>query len=171
MAVIVLIGIAGCRWRILSLQSVSQFSSFLLRHTNDVRHDSGIDPEQVLPASRIGRVTNGLHLPRPRPSWPQQRVRCDTFKSQKNFTYFQQHFFLLLSFRYQINAKTELARRFRDKSPLENHHAEMAMCILDDVNLFRHLSSSQQKEIKEVGNLSVLRTKMSGPAFNLVSES
>eukprot|EP00094_Tigriopus_californicus_P001779 TCALIF_01720-PA protein Name:"Similar to Pde9a High affinity cGMP-specific 3',5'-cyclic phosphodiesterase 9A (Mus musculus)" AED:0.11 eAED:0.11 QI:0/0.85/0.75/0.87/1/1/8/156/331 len=62
---------------------------------------------------------------------------------------------------YQINAKTELARRFRDKSPLENHHAEMASCILDDVNLFQHLSLSQQKEIKEDITFLILSTDMS----------
>lgn len=35
--------------------------------------------------------------------------------------------------RYQINAQTELAIRYNDISPLENHHAAVAFEILSQV--------------------------------------
>lgn len=34
---------------------------------------------------------------------------------------------------YQINARTELAIRYNDKSPLENHHCAVAFQILEKV--------------------------------------
>lgn len=40
---------------------------------------------------------------------------------------------LLTHCRYQINAKTELAIRYNDISPLENHRAAVAFEILSQV--------------------------------------
>lgn len=81
-----------------------------------------------------------------------------------------------LSFRLQINARTELALRYNDISPLENHHCAVAFQILQRVrppssascwnqltrvsnrfflvsqresNIFRNLSSDQYKRIRE----------------------
>ena len=41
----------------------------------------------------------------------------------------------LFSYSYQINARTELAIRYNDKSPLENHHCAVAFEILDKVRM------------------------------------
>ena len=38
-------------------------------------------------------------------------------------------------FSYQINAKTELAIRYNDISPLENHHCAIAFQILEKVRV------------------------------------
>ena len=40
---------------------------------------------------------------------------------------------LSLSCSYQVNAQTELAIRYNDKSPLENHHCAVAFQILAKV--------------------------------------
>ena len=37
---------------------------------------------------------------------------------------------------YQVNARTELAIRYNDISPLENHHAAVAFDILSQVSVF-----------------------------------
>jgi len=43
---------------------------------------------------------------------------------------------------YQINAKTELALTYNDKSPLENHHVSASFMIMRDeqYNIFGSLS-------------------------------
>ncbi|CAI2737107.1 unnamed protein product, partial [Dicrocoelium dendriticum] len=50
-----------------------------------------------------------------------------------------------------INAGTELAMRYNDQSPLENHHASMAFDILsqEDTNPFAHLEKATFKRIRE----------------------
>lgn len=52
--------------------------------------------------------------------------------------------------RYQINAQTELAIRYNDISPLENHHAAVAFEILSQVIdytvfVFRIVHSEMEK--------------------------
>ena len=44
----------------------------------------------------------------------------------------------LTYYSYQINAKTELAIRYNDKSPLENHHCAVTFQILEKVSTHRH---------------------------------
>lgn len=49
--------------------------------------------------------------------------------------------FLVFCFVFQINARTELALRYNDISPLENHHCAVAFEILEKVKQAR-LSTS-----------------------------
>lgn len=51
---------------------------------------------------------------------------------------------------YQINARTELAIRYNDISPLENHHCAVAFQILDkpENNIFVHMSTEQYKQLR-----------------------
>jgi high affinity cGMP-specific 3',5'-cyclic phosphodiesterase 9 len=55
--------------------------------------------------------------------------------------------------RYQINARTELAIRYNDISPLENHHCAVAFQILNNpsCNIFANISEEAFKEIRSVG--------------------
>lgn len=52
---------------------------------------------------------------------------------------------------YQINARTELALRYNDISPLENHHCAVAFEILEskECNIFAHLPREQFRHIRE----------------------
>lgn len=52
---------------------------------------------------------------------------------------------------FQINARTELALRYNDISPLENHHCSVAFELLAkrDCNIFRNVSQEQYKRIRE----------------------
>ena len=52
---------------------------------------------------------------------------------------------------YQINARTELALRYNDISPLENHHCAVAFEILEskDCNIFQNLSREQFRKLRE----------------------
>ncbi|XP_014877329.1 high affinity cGMP-specific 3',5'-cyclic phosphodiesterase 9A isoform X3 [Poecilia latipinna] len=63
---------------------------------------------------------------------------------------------------YQINARTELALRYNDISPLENHHCAVAFQILQrrESNIFRNLSSDQYKRIREGIIKCILATDM-----------
>ncbi|XP_038125252.1 high affinity cGMP-specific 3',5'-cyclic phosphodiesterase 9A [Cyprinodon tularosa] len=63
---------------------------------------------------------------------------------------------------YQINARTELALRYNDISPLENHHCAIAFEILQkkESNIFRNLSSDQYKRIREGIIKCILATDM-----------
>ena len=54
-------------------------------------------------------------------------------------------FILLL----QINARTELALRYNDISPLENHHCAKAFEILGRVNFLNTLTAEQFKKFRE----------------------
>ena len=53
---------------------------------------------------------------------------------------------------YQINARTELAIRYNDISPLENHHCAVAFQILNNpgCNIFSNVSDESFKEIRAV---------------------
>lgn len=53
---------------------------------------------------------------------------------------------------YQINARTELAIRYNDLSPLENHHCAVAFQILEkpETNLFAFVSPEHYKKIRAV---------------------
>ncbi|XP_043550133.1 high affinity cGMP-specific 3',5'-cyclic phosphodiesterase 9A [Chiloscyllium plagiosum] len=63
---------------------------------------------------------------------------------------------------YQINARTELALRYNDISPLENHHCSVAFNILEksENNIFRNLTTEQFKRIREGMIKCVLATDM-----------
>lgn len=63
---------------------------------------------------------------------------------------------------YQINAKTELALRYNDISPLENHHCSVAFRILEneDCNIFGSFSSDSFKTVREGMIRSILATDM-----------
>ena len=52
---------------------------------------------------------------------------------------------------FQINAQTELALRYNDISPLENHHCSVAFEILErkNCNIFRNLTKDQFKRVRE----------------------
>lgn len=57
-----------------------------------------------------------------------------------------------LSVRYQINARTELAVRYNDISPLENHHCAVAFQILSlpECNIFANVDLEAFKQIRQV---------------------
>ncbi|XP_077584313.1 high affinity cGMP-specific 3',5'-cyclic phosphodiesterase 9A isoform X1 [Stigmatopora nigra] len=63
---------------------------------------------------------------------------------------------------YQINARTELALRYNDISPLENHHCAVAFDILEktETNIFRNVSLDQYKRIREGVIKCILATDM-----------
>ncbi|XP_070561669.1 high affinity cGMP-specific 3',5'-cyclic phosphodiesterase 9A-like isoform X2 [Ptychodera flava] len=63
---------------------------------------------------------------------------------------------------YQVNARTELALRYNDISPLENHHCAVAFEILEkpDCNLFKNVSPDQFKRIRENMIRCILATDM-----------
>uniref|UniRef100_H3A551 Phosphodiesterase n=1 Tax=Latimeria chalumnae TaxID=7897 RepID=H3A551_LATCH len=63
---------------------------------------------------------------------------------------------------YQINARTELALRYNDISPLENHHCAVAFEILEkpEHNIFRNLTTEQYKRIREGMIKCILATDM-----------
>lgn len=64
---------------------------------------------------------------------------------------------------YQINARTELAIRYNDISPLENHHCAVAFSILSnpDANIVANLSSEDFKHLREGVISLILATDMS----------
>lgn len=53
---------------------------------------------------------------------------------------------------YQINARTELAVRYNDISPLENHHCAVAFQIISqpEYNIFSNVDQDQFKQIRQV---------------------
>ncbi|XP_022914098.1 high affinity cGMP-specific 3',5'-cyclic phosphodiesterase 9A isoform X2 [Onthophagus taurus] len=63
---------------------------------------------------------------------------------------------------YQINAKTELAIRYNDISPLENHHCSVAFRILEneDCNIFKSFSVESFKVVREGMIRCILATDM-----------
>ncbi|XP_019763458.2 high affinity cGMP-specific 3',5'-cyclic phosphodiesterase 9A isoform X1 [Dendroctonus ponderosae] len=63
---------------------------------------------------------------------------------------------------YQINAKTELAIRYNDISPLENHHCSVAFRLLenDDCNIFKSFGSEDFKQVREGMIRCILATDM-----------
>ncbi|CAH1117886.1 unnamed protein product [Phaedon cochleariae] len=63
---------------------------------------------------------------------------------------------------YQINAKTELAIRYNDISPLENHHCSVAFRLLEneDCNIFKSFCSDDFKQVREGMIRCILATDM-----------
>ncbi|XP_076451771.1 high affinity cGMP-specific 3',5'-cyclic phosphodiesterase 9A-like isoform X2 [Babylonia areolata] len=63
---------------------------------------------------------------------------------------------------YQINARTELALRYNDISPLENHHCAVAFEVLEkeDCNIFQHLPKDQFRKLREGMIRCILATDM-----------
>ncbi|XP_059612612.1 high affinity cGMP-specific 3',5'-cyclic phosphodiesterase 9A [Phlebotomus argentipes] len=63
---------------------------------------------------------------------------------------------------YQINARTELALRYNDISPLENHHCSIAFRLFEhpDCNIFKNLGKESFKEIREGIIRCILATDM-----------
>lgn len=59
--------------------------------------------------------------------------------------------------RYQINARTELAIRYNDQSPLENHHAAVCFQILSqpECNIFANVAEDQFTKIR-VGIIALI---------------
>ncbi|XP_065349163.1 high affinity cGMP-specific 3',5'-cyclic phosphodiesterase 9A isoform X1 [Cloeon dipterum] len=63
---------------------------------------------------------------------------------------------------YQINARTELAIRYNDISPLENHHCSIAFQILSrpECNMFKSFSFEQFRQVREGIIRCILATDM-----------
>ncbi|XP_067950916.1 high affinity cGMP-specific 3',5'-cyclic phosphodiesterase 9A-like [Watersipora subatra] len=63
---------------------------------------------------------------------------------------------------YQVNAQTELAVRYNDASPLENHHCSVAFRILslDRCNILKNVSKEQFVDIRECMIRCILATDM-----------
>nr|XP_057908103.1 high affinity cGMP-specific 3',5'-cyclic phosphodiesterase 9A-like isoform X2 [Doryrhamphus excisus] len=63
---------------------------------------------------------------------------------------------------YQINAQTDLALRYNDISPLENHHCAIAFGILSkpECNILKHLTSEHYKHIRAGMIKCILATDM-----------
>ncbi|XP_056884698.1 high affinity cGMP-specific 3',5'-cyclic phosphodiesterase 9A-like [Takifugu flavidus] len=63
---------------------------------------------------------------------------------------------------YQINAKTDLALRYNDISPLENHHCAVAFGILSkpECNILKNLTREQYKQIRGAMIKCILATDM-----------
>ncbi|XP_065220841.1 high affinity cGMP-specific 3',5'-cyclic phosphodiesterase 9A [Planococcus citri] len=63
---------------------------------------------------------------------------------------------------YQVNARTELAIRYNDISPLENHHCSMAFRILDlpECNIFENLAPADYRYTRESIIRCILATDM-----------
>ena len=71
------------------------------------------------------------------------------------------------STRYQINARTELAVRYNDISPLENHHCAVAFQILSlpECNIFANVDPEAFKQIRQVRYTSGILTVTSMMSF------
>uniref|UniRef100_A0A8C5I3I1 Phosphodiesterase n=1 Tax=Gouania willdenowi TaxID=441366 RepID=A0A8C5I3I1_GOUWI len=63
---------------------------------------------------------------------------------------------------YQVNARTELAVRYNDLSPLENHHCAVAFQIFSqpDCNIFSHFDPEAFKQIRQGTITLILATDM-----------
>lgn len=63
---------------------------------------------------------------------------------------------------YQINAQTDLALRYNDISPLENHHCAVAFSILSkpECNILKNATSEQYKQIRSGMIRCILATDM-----------
>ncbi|XP_062258428.1 high affinity cGMP-specific 3',5'-cyclic phosphodiesterase 9A isoform X2 [Platichthys flesus] len=63
---------------------------------------------------------------------------------------------------YQVNARTELAVRYNDISPLENHHCAVAFQIFSqsDCNIFSNFDSEAFKQIRQGTITLILATDM-----------
>ena len=63
---------------------------------------------------------------------------------------------------YQINARTELAIRYNDISPLENHHCAVAFQILNNpsCNIFANVTDDTYRQIRNGMVKLILATDM-----------
>ncbi|XP_063960287.1 high affinity cGMP-specific 3',5'-cyclic phosphodiesterase 9A-like [Lytechinus pictus] len=63
---------------------------------------------------------------------------------------------------YQINARTDLAIRYNDISPLENHHCAVAFKIISnpECNIFRNVPEEQFKDIRQGIIMLIMATDM-----------
>lgn len=63
---------------------------------------------------------------------------------------------------YQINARTELALRYNDISPLENHHCSVSFRVLEspECNILSSLDSSTYRTVREGIIRCILATDM-----------
>ncbi|KAL3886688.1 hypothetical protein ACJMK2_026667, partial [Sinanodonta woodiana] len=63
---------------------------------------------------------------------------------------------------YQINARTELAIRYNDMSPLENHHCAVAFQILSnpECNIFANIDKDKYKRVRAGITMLILATDM-----------
>ncbi|KAG0711898.1 High affinity cGMP-specific 3',5'-cyclic phosphodiesterase 9A [Chionoecetes opilio] len=63
---------------------------------------------------------------------------------------------------YQINARTELALRYNDISPLENHHCSVAFSVLErnECNIFKNVPAEDYKKVREGIIRCILATDM-----------
>ncbi|XP_071805040.1 high affinity cGMP-specific 3',5'-cyclic phosphodiesterase 9A-like isoform X2 [Asterias amurensis] len=63
---------------------------------------------------------------------------------------------------YQVNARTELALRYNDISPLENHHCSVAFQILEKphCNIFKNIGHERFKKVREGMIRCILATDM-----------
>ncbi|KAL8190467.1 UNVERIFIED_CONTAM: High affinity cAMP-specific and IBMX-insensitive 3',5'-cyclic phosphodiesterase 9A [Gekko kuhli] len=97
------------------------------------------------------------------PDHVNQRYTIDTHEKQQdcNMILFAPVNFLLMA-RYQINAQTELAVRYNDISPLENHHCAVAFQILaqPECNIFSNIDQEQFKRIRQGIITLILATDM-----------
>uniref|UniRef100_A0A674MPF9 High affinity cGMP-specific 3',5'-cyclic phosphodiesterase 9A n=1 Tax=Takifugu rubripes TaxID=31033 RepID=A0A674MPF9_TAKRU len=68
----------------------------------------------------------------------------------------------VIFYRYQINARTELAVRYNDISPLENHHCAVAFQIFSqpDCNIFSNFDPETFKQIRQGTITLILATDM-----------
>ncbi|KAA3673314.1 high affinity cGMP-specific 3',5'-cyclic phosphodiesterase 9, partial [Paragonimus westermani] len=80
---------------------------------------------------------------------------------RKNLYLFQGKHLRLLQ-RYQINARTELAIRYNDISPLENHHCAVAFGILNnpETNIFANVSQEVFRRVRQGITSLILATDM-----------
>lgn len=69
-----------------------------------------------------------------------------------------------MEFLYQINARTELAIRYNDISPLENHHCAVAFQILSqpECNIFSSVPAEGFKQIRQVCGVRAPHRRVGG---------
>ena len=147
--------------RELQKQPISQLSTQLLCDSDDVRPNSLMQIVQIFVQERSLRPHHGMHLSWSRSSWIQQHVRfAIDFKYSGPSNLYHHHILpftkhhLQLIFRYQINARTEIAVRYNDISPLENHHCAISFKILSqpECNIFANCTPEVFKQIRAVRN-------------------
>uniref|UniRef100_A0A8C7XTC1 Si:dkey-219c10.4 n=1 Tax=Oryzias sinensis TaxID=183150 RepID=A0A8C7XTC1_9TELE len=109
-------------------------------------------------------LSEGTHKPSPfyhKRTLQKTREECERvrekFLQMSSLEVSEESFFKLI---FQINARTDLALRYNDISPLENHHCAVAFEILERSNIFRNLSTDQYKRIREGMIKCILATDM-----------
>lgn len=81
-----------------------------------------------------------------------QIVRTLPKRIIKRFVIFSNQYVIFSIYSYQINARTELAIRYNDISPLENHHCAVAFQILSnpETNIFSNVDKDTYKRVRAV---------------------